>query len=176
MEAMHLECPVQCLGGRCSTNSVISDEEFDEGGDGVGLGQDTRPHGPPAVARDSKLLVPALPAPGGPLTQNEGGTQAPSGTTQAWRSPARKEPALVPPLPHGAPFQNSAGLLNETICLAFLTRLGLVRPSISPVRILVYLSPLPGPATRPGSEGGHGRFGLWLSCLFFSSGHSWSPC
>lgn len=34
-----------------------------------------------------------------------------------------------------------AGFLNETICLAFLSRLGLVRPSISPVRILVCLSP-----------------------------------
>lgn len=42
-----------------------------------------------------------------PLTQNEGGTQAPSGATQAWRSPARKEPALVPPLPHGGLFPNS---------------------------------------------------------------------
>lgn len=92
---MHLERPVQCLGGRCSTNSVVSDEELEEGGMGF------------CWDRDSTLLVPALPVPGGPLTQKERGTQAPSGTTQAWRSPARKEPALVPPLPHGALFPNS---------------------------------------------------------------------
>lgn len=159
-------------------NSVVSDEEFDEGG--MGFCWDRTPgqglHGPPAVARDSKLLVPALPTPGGPLPRMSEGPK----------------PHLEPPRPGGAlpgrslpwsPHSHMepcsrirAGLLNETICLAFLTWLGLVRPSISPVRILVCLSPLPGPATRPGSEGGHGRFGLWLSCLFFSSGHSWSPC
>lgn len=39
--------------------------------------------------------------------------------------------------------QIQAGLINETICLAFLTSLGLMRPSISPVLIPICLSTWP---------------------------------
>lgn len=71
MDMMPLECPVRCLSGRCSTNSFVSNEESAEGWrlcwdrtSGQGL------QGPPVVARDSELVAPALPTPGGPLTQN----------------------------------------------------------------------------------------------------------
>lgn len=69
-----------------------------------------------------------------------------------------------------------AGFFNETICLAFLTLLSLMGPSISPVPIPVCLSPHGPPLYLPGSEGGRGRFGLRPSCLFFSSGHICPPC
>lgn len=46
-----------------------------------------------------------------------------------------------------------AGFSNETICLAFLTPLSLMGPSISPVPIPVCLSPLAPPQSLPGSEG-----------------------
>lgn len=118
-----------------------------------------------------------LPIPGGHLKQNEGRAQAPAAPTQAWSSPCQEGARLVCPRSSTEPcFLMRAGFFNETICLAFLTLLSMMGPSISPVPIPVCLSLPRPPLSLPGSEGGRGSFRLQPSCLFFSSGHIWPPC
>lgn len=83
-------------------NKLVSNGELRGWGGFAGTGRQVKGFIDHLLARASELLVPAVPTPGGPLRQNEGRAQAPV-EAQAWRSPARKEPALVPPLPHWSP-------------------------------------------------------------------------
>ena len=186
---MHLDCPVWCLGGRSSANTVGSNQELGAGGE---LSLDGTPgqglHSLPVVASASEPLVPAVDTAGidpeeGPahtwshLKQNEGRAQAPAAPAQAWSSPRQEGARLGCPRSSAEPcFLMRACFFNETICLAFLTLLSMMGPSVSPVPIPGCLSPPRPPLSPPGSEGGRGSFRLRPSCLFFSSGHIWPPC
>lgn len=142
MEVMPLECPVQCPSGRCSTSCFASNEEFAGGWRLCWHGTSVHGlYGPPAVAGVLSWWPQHCPHLVAPLHRTREGPK----------------PHLEPPRPGGAlpgrspswfPYSHTercsqiwAGFFNETICLAFLTQLGLVGPFISSVPILVCLSP-----------------------------------
>lgn len=87
----------------------------------------------PAVTMPETDPGERLPAPGGHCRRNEDRAQAPARWTQACSSPWQEGAGLG--FPHSVAEPCSlmrAGFFNETICLAFLTRLSLMGPSISP--------------------------------------------